>query len=169
MNQQMISLLMVGSFSLYNESKTLASSLSSQPYELISGQLNSMLSQVSTDFDIGFNYRPGDALTTDEVELMLSKKLFNDRMRVEVNGNFPTSNTNANNMQRSSNLVGDVNIEYKLTSDGRIIAKAYNKVNRDIIDIYSPYKQGLGISFRKEFDFFRDLFRKKVKKVKPVL
>ena len=36
MNQQMISLLMVGSFSLYNESKSLASSLSAQPYELIS-------------------------------------------------------------------------------------------------------------------------------------
>jgi len=165
MNQQMISLLMVGSFSLYNENKTLASSLSSQPYELISGQLNNMLSQISSDFDIGFNYRPGDNMTTNEVELMLSKKLFNDRMRVEVNGNFPTSNNNINNTQRSSNLVGDVNIEYKLTSDGRLMLKAYNKVNRDIIDIYAPYKQGIGISWRKEFDYFKDLFRKKKKLV----
>ena len=52
-------------------------------------------------------------------------------------------------------LVGDVNIEYKLTPDGRIMMKAYNKVNRDIIDIYAPYKQGLGISFRKEFDYYQ--------------
>ena len=96
---------------------------------------------------------------------MLSKKLFNDRMRVEVNGNFPTLNSNINYAQRSSNLVGDVNIEYKLTSDGRLMLKAYNKVNRDIIDIYAPYKQGIGISWRKEFDYFKDLFRKKKKLV----
>jgi hypothetical protein len=167
MNQQMISLLVVGSFSLYNENKSLASSLGSQPYELVSSQLNNMLSQISTEFDVGFAYRPGDAMTTDEVELMLSKKLFNDRMRVEVNGNFPTSNNATSTVQRSSNLVGDVNIDYKLTPDGRVMLKAYNKTNRDIIDIYAPYKQGLGISFRKEFDYFRDLFRKKNKILKP--
>jgi len=168
MNQQMISLLVVGSFSLYNESKSLASSLGAQPYELISNQLNNMLSQISTDFDIGFNYRPGDNLTSDEVELMLSKQLFNDRMRVEVNGNFGVSNNSTSNLQRSSNLVGDVLIEYKLTPDGRFMVKAYNKSNRDIIDIYAPYKQGLGITYRKEFDYFKDLFRKKIKIVKPV-
>ncbi|MDP4290688.1 MAG: translocation/assembly module TamB domain-containing protein, partial [Bacteroidota bacterium] len=166
MNQQMISLLVVGNFSLYNESKSLASSLGAQPYELISSQLNSMLSQISSEFDVGFAYRPGDALTTDEVELMLSKRLFNDRLRVEVNGNFPTSNTTTNNVQRSSNLVGDVNLEYKLTPDGRLMMKAYNKVNRDILDIYAPYKQGIGISYRKEFDYFRDLFRKRNKTVR---
>ena len=169
MNQQMISLLVVGSFSLYNENKSLASSLGAQPYELISSQLNSMLSQISTDFDIGFNYHQGDALTTNEVELMLSKQLFNDRLRVEVNGNFATSNNTATNVQRSSNLVGDVNIDYKLTPDGRLMIKAYNKVNRDIIDIYAPYKQGLGISYRKEFDSFKDLFKKKIRIPKKIL
>ena len=167
MNQQMISLLMVGQFSLYNETKSLASSLSAQPYELISSQLNNMLSQISTEFDIGFNYRPGDNLTQNEVELMLSKQLFNDRMRVEVNGNFGVSNNNTSSLQRSSNLVGDVNIEYKLTPDGQFMVKAYNRTNRDIFDIFAPYKQGLGISYRKQFDYFRDIFRKKNKVVKP--
>jgi hypothetical protein len=168
MNQQMISLLMVGSFSLYNESRSLAASLSAQPYELISSQLNNMLSQISTEFDIGFNYRPGDNLTQNEVELMLSKQLFNDRMRVEVNGNFGVSNSTSTTVQRSSNLVGDVNVEYKLTPDGRFVVKAYNRTNRDIFDIYAPYKQGLGISYRKQFDYFRDIFRKKKKVAKPV-
>lgn len=168
MNQQMISLLMIGSFSIYNESRSLASSLGSQPYELISSQLNSMLSQISTEFDVGFNYRPGDNLTSDEVELMLSKQLFNDRMRVEVNGNFGVSNNSTSSLQRSSNLVGDVNIEYKLTPDGRFMVKAYNRTNRDIIDIYAPYKQGLGISYRKQFDYFRDIFKKRNKAVKLV-
>ena len=44
MNQQMISLLIVGGFSLYNEAKSLGSSLGSSPYEMISNQLNNMLS-----------------------------------------------------------------------------------------------------------------------------
>jgi hypothetical protein len=168
MNQQMISLLVVGSFTLYNENKSLASSLGAQPYELISNQLNNMLSQISTDFDIGVNYHQGDALTTNEVELMVAHQLFNDRLRVEANGNFATSNNNANNVQRSNNLVGDVNIDYKLTADGRLMLKAYNKVNRDIIDVYAPYKQGLGISYRKGFDSFKDLFKKKIKIPKKI-
>jgi hypothetical protein len=167
MNQQMISLLMVGGFSLYNESKSLGSSLGSSPYELFTNELNNMLSRISKEFDIGVNYHPGDNLTSTEVEVMLSKQLFNNR--VKIDGNFGVSSNNPSIQQHSNNLVGDVNIEWKLTPDGRIKLLFYNKTNnQDIIDIYVPYKQGIGLFYRKEFDHFGDLFRKQKKKLKII-
>jgi hypothetical protein len=167
MNQQMISLLVVGSFSLYNETTSLASSLGASPYAMFTNQLNNTLSQISKDFDIGVNYRPGDNLTSQEVEVMLSTQLFNNR--VKIDGNLGVSSNNPNIQQRSSNLVGDVNIEVRLTPDGRFKLRFYNKSNnRDIIDIYAPYKQGVGLFYRKEFDHFGDLFRKQKKKMKVI-
>ena len=167
MNQQMISLLIVGGFSLYNETKSLGSSLGASPYEMVSNQLNNMLSQISKEFDIGVNYRPGDNLTSQEVEVMLSTQLFNNR--VKIDGNLGVSSNNPMLQQRSSNLVGDVNIEVRLTPDGRFKLRAYNKANnRDIIDIYAAYKQGIGLFYRKEFDHFSDLFRKQKKKLKVI-
>ncbi|NWJ50687.1 MAG: translocation/assembly module TamB domain-containing protein [Bacteroidetes bacterium] len=167
MNQQMISLLMVGSFSLYNETTSLASSLGASPYAMFTNQLNNTLSQISKDFDIGVNYRPGDNLTSQEVEVMLSTQLFNNR--VKIDGNVGVSSNNPNIQQRSSNLVGDVNIEVRLTPDGRFKLRFYNKSNnRDIIDVYAPYKQGAGLFYRKEFDHFGDLFRRQKKKMKVI-
>ena len=167
MNQQMISLLVVGSFSLYNETTSLASSLGSSPYTMLTNQLNNTLSQISKDVDIGVNYHPGDNLTAQETEVMLSKQLFNNR--VKIDGNFGVSSNNPNVQQRSSNLVGDINIEVRLTPDGRFKLRFYNKSNnRDIIDVYAPYKQGVGLFYRKEFDHFGDLFKKQKKKMKVI-
>ncbi len=37
--------------------------------ELLSNQLSNWLSQISNDFDIGVNYRPGDEISSDQVEV----------------------------------------------------------------------------------------------------
>jgi hypothetical protein len=43
-----------------------ANAASSNTSEMLSNQLSNMLSKISNDFDIGVNYRPGDAITKDE-------------------------------------------------------------------------------------------------------
>jgi hypothetical protein len=89
----------------------------------------------------------------------LSTQLFSDR--VSVDGNFGT----AGNKQSTSNIVGDVNIEVKLTDEGKLRVKAFNKSNSsDIINNNAPYTQGLGLFYRKEFDNFIELFKKSKKK-----
>jgi len=53
-----------------------------------------------------------------------------------------------------------------LTPDGRWRGKAFNKSNHDYLyRNYSPYTQGLGIFYTKEFSKFRDLFTSKKKKL----
>ena len=63
-----------------------------------------------------------------------------------------------------------MNVEYKLTPDGKFRVKAFNKSNHDDLlkEISSPYSQGLGLSYRKEFNTFADLFKRKKKQKEKV-
>lgn len=168
MTQQMVSLLVLGSFSTTNLGN---SSLTNSTFEMLSGQLSGLLSQISKDFDIGLNYRPGDELTNEELEVALSTQLFNDRVSIE--GNFGVSN-NRNVSQSASNIVGDVDVNVKLNRDGSFRMKAFNHSNHSswlnygIFDNYSPYTQGVGLSYRQEFDAFREVFVRKKKKKQSV-
>ena len=165
MTQQMISLLVLGSFSYAGGSNA---NLSSSYINVISNQLSSWLSQISKDFDVGVHYKPGDELSNEELEVALSTQLFNDR--VTIDGNFGMINTNST-AQNASNIVGDVDITVKITSDGRLRAKAFNHSNVNSyyyynnFENYAPYTQGIGLSYRKEFDNFGELFRRKNKKI----
>ena len=62
-----------------------ASAIGVTTTEMLSNQLSKWLSQISNDFDIGFNYRPGNEITPQEVEVALSTQLLNDK--VVLNGN----------------------------------------------------------------------------------
>jgi hypothetical protein len=163
MTQQMISLLVLGSFS-YAAADNF--SLGSSSFDMLSGQLSGWLSQISKDFDIGVHYRPGDKLSNEELEVALSTQLFNDR--VSIDGNFGVIN-NRNTTQNASNIVGDFDISVKITPDGKLQLKVFNHSNINNVvrstdfDKYSPYTQGVGISFSQEFDKFGDLVRRRKK------
>ncbi|MBK7174190.1 MAG: translocation/assembly module TamB [Bacteroidales bacterium] len=160
MNQQMISLLLLNSFTSSGESSNItATGLGISSFSIISNQLNNWLSQISKDFDVGVNYRPGDQMSAQELELALSTQFFNDRVVVDGTFGMTTSNTIANS-QSSNQWIGDVNVEVKITEDGRFRVKAFNRTNTSI-DLYTgqaPYTQGVGILYRKDFDNLRELF-----------
>jgi hypothetical protein len=160
LNQQMISLLVLNSFSL-NTGSGIANSMGFSSYDLLANQLNSWLSQISDEFDIGVNYQKGDAMTPEQMEVALSTQLFNDR--VMVNGNFGVGNYN--NSEKTSNIVGDVLVEAKITKDGRFRVRAYNKTNTyDMFNDNAPYTQGVGLSYRNDFNKVKELFQSKRKK-----
>jgi hypothetical protein len=79
--------------------------------ELLSSQISNWLSQISDDFNLGFNYRPGDEISNEEIALALSTQLFNERL--SLSGNFGVSRGTSTN-QNPSNVIGDVRLEYKI-------------------------------------------------------
>ena len=162
MNQQMISLLVLNTFSSPSGLTTSGASLGISSYDILSAQLNRMLSQISKDFDIGVNYRPGDQLSPRELELALSTQLFDNR--VTIDGAVGT-NTYSNASQ-TTQIIGDVLVEVKMTEDGRFRFKAFNRTNSAgdvLISGYSPYTQGIGVVFRKEFNTLKELFTRSKK------
>lgn len=123
--------------------------------EFLSNQFSRILSQFSKDFDIGFNYRYGDQITTDQVEVAMSTQLLNDKVtingNVDVGGKQVTSNT--------SNLTGAGNVDLKLTKNGKLRLKAFNRSNESYISEISPYTQGVGVSYKEGFNSFTDLIK----------
>jgi hypothetical protein len=154
MNQQAISLLVLGSFS---STGTGGSNLVN-PAAIVSNTLSNMLSQISNDFNIGINYMPGDQMSAEQLEVALSTQLLDDRLIID--GNIDVTGANASS-QKTSSIVGDINIEYKLTPEGRFRVKAFNRSNDlSLFNDYAPYTQGVGIFYRKEFTNIHDIFRK---------
>ncbi|NQU34033.1 MAG: translocation/assembly module TamB [Bacteroidetes bacterium] len=165
MNQQMISLLVLGTFSFNNAANV---SLQSSYYNVIANQLSSLISNISDNVDVGLNYKPGDDVSQEEFEVALSTQLFDDRLTIDGNFGMTYDRTE----QSASNIVGDVDIGYKLTPDGQWVLKVFNHsnvnsyYNNNNYDQTSPYTQGVGIAFRKDFNNIAGLFASKKKKNK---
>jgi hypothetical protein len=159
LNQQVISLLVLGSFSASNASNV---SLSSTYYSVITNQLSKVLSRISEDVDVGINYKPGDQVSQEEFELALSTQLFDDRLSIEGNVGMTYDKAQRN----ASSIVGDVDISYKITEDGRWVVKVYNHsnvnswYNYSTYDKTSPYTQGVGVAFTKQFNSISEIFQR---------
>ena len=166
MNQEIFSLLIINRFTKQgNMFENASSGLSTNSTELLSDQLSNWLSQISKKVDIGVKYRPGTELTNEDLEVLVSTQLFNDKLIID--GNVQTGNNTtgtASGAGKTTNIVGDVNVEYKITNDGHFLIKGFNKSNTvDMLNNNSLYTQGVGVFYRREFDKLNDLFKKKVK------
>lgn len=160
-NRQMLSLMVMGQFftpeylknrpDIQSGSNNLVGATAS---DILSNKLSSMLSQLSNDFDVGFKYRPGDQVNTNQMEVALSTQILNNR--VTINGNIGSNSRLQTNT--TNPVVGEVEVYVKLNKSGKLQLKAYNRANDDLIYDTSLYKQGLGLSFREEFDSLSDLF-----------
>jgi hypothetical protein len=168
MTKQFISLLVINNFSSpqFNAG---AGSVTSQgtgmagvtTSELLSNQLSNWLSQISNDFDIGVNYRPGDELTTDQLEVALSTQILDDRVTIHTNLDVGGSQTNATQQGTSTkNITGEFDVNVKLTNDGKLSLKAYNHSNDDQLYNTSQYTQGVGFIYREDFNSFGELIKK---------
>ncbi|MFY9151501.1 MAG: translocation/assembly module TamB domain-containing protein [Prolixibacteraceae bacterium] len=162
MNKQILSLLVLGKFytpeylrGSYTAGNT--NLVGTTASELLSNQFSNWLSQISNDFDIGVNYRPGNQITNDEIELALSTQMFNDR--VTINGNIG-NNASQRTTNNNSGLVGDADINVKITNNGKLQLKAYNHSNNNLIYDTSPYTQGVGVSYREDFNDLNELLKK---------
>jgi len=164
-NRQVLSLLVLNRFfSQENGSESSVNNKSSgnnaalvTTTEMLSNQLSHWLSQISSDIDIGVSYRPASEMTDDEVEVALSTQMFNNRVTVNGNVGYGEDQT------RASNLIGDFDVEVKLNNSGSLRAKAYTRTNNDLVySTYttSPTTQGVGISFKEEFDTLEELMQR---------
>lgn len=164
MNRQVFALLIINSF-IPAEQNTFNNGLSqgigNTSFELLSNQFSNWLSQISNDFDVDFSYNQGDEVTSTQVEVALSTQLLNDRIVIETNVAIGGNQVGATDDQNASNIAGDVSIEYKISEDGKLRVKAFNRSNTvDVVTNNAPYTQGVALFYRREFDRFRDLWRR---------
>lgn len=128
--------------------------------ELLTNQFNRLLSQLSKDLDIGLNYRPGNEINNDELEVALSTQILNDR--VSLNGNLDVGGTQQTtaNVQNTNNIVGDFEVDVKITKNGKFHVKAFNRSNDNLLVYTSPYTQGVGVMYKEDFNSVGELLRR---------
>jgi hypothetical protein len=161
LNKQFLSLLVLNSFmpaqqymAEQSEQYDIGSAgLAFSTSELLSNQLSHWLSQISNNWDIGVNYKPGDEISKDQVEVALSTQLLNDRLI--INGNVGTGGKYA----RTSEFVGDFRVDWKLTKNGKVRLKFFNRSSDRLIYEETRYIQGAGLFYRQEFNSFKELIK----------
>ncbi|MBK6775194.1 MAG: translocation/assembly module TamB [Flavobacteriales bacterium] len=140
--------------------------------ELLSNQVSNWLSKLSSDVDLGVNYRPGSSVSQDEVELAVSTALLNERLLLSTNVGVLYGSTSAT---QANALIGDFQLEYLLTADGKLRSKVYSQSNdRNLNQVdQASTTQGVAIAYREEFNNlpelwqkFRNVFRRSEKDVK---
>ncbi len=158
-NKQMISLLLLNQFQPLPGLRSSENSMFSDfnAGEIVTNKINSMLSDISDKFDVGVNYQMGDGASAEELDVAVSTQLFDDRVSVSTNLGVQGDGKNQTN-RNTNGVVGEVEVEVKLNKSGSMKLNVYNKANEDELQ-ESPYKQGIGFSFKKEFDTLKELWR----------
>lgn len=158
MQQQVLYLLALNRFYTPQFSGTSDGELVSVASSTISSQLSNILSQMTDKISLNPSFKSDRNDFSDmEVDLALSSQLFDNRLI--INGNLGYRDRSVS----QTTFIGDFDLEYLLSKDGRLRLKAYNHFNDAYYYLKSALTtQGVGIIYRKDFDDpFKFLRRKK--------
>jgi translocation and assembly module TamB len=173
MNKQVFSLLLLNRFIAENPfntsggSGTNVSSLARQSVsKLLTEQLNRLAADLIAGVDINFDVLASEDYTTGErqdrtdLNVGLSKRLLNDRLTVTIGSNFELEGPQ-NTGQQSSNIAGNLSLDYRISNDNRYVLRAYRKNEyQGIIEGYI-IETGVGFVINLDYNKFRQIFLSK--------
>ncbi|HET9277483.1 MAG TPA: translocation/assembly module TamB domain-containing protein, partial [Flavitalea sp.] len=139
-------------------SKILAEQLNDLAEDLIAG--------VEINFDIQSfeDYSTGTAANRTDLNVSLSKRLLNDRLKVTVGNNFELEGPQPVNGENApSGLAGNIALDYQLSRDGKYMIRAFRKNEYEGQVEGYIIETGLTFVITLDYNHFRDLFRKKKK------
>ena len=178
MNKQVLGVLVLGHFIGDNPLESQGGStgingaIRSSVSSLLSDQLNKLAGnliggiQLSFNLTSGADYSSGTEENRTDLNVGLSKQFLNDRITVTVGNNFNLEGQNQPG-QKSTDIAGNVSVNYKLTSDGRYVVRAYRRDEYIVIE-GEVIETGVGFSLTYDYNKFKELFAKKSKKDKAL-
>jgi hypothetical protein len=168
-NQQVFSLLAFNSFTPPSEMFAATGNGINQ-WDIIANQAAAFINRFTGGYEFSFNYQPASTveaidggLSNEEFEVGLSKNFFNERLTINSSVEVPLNENN-------SNIAGDFEVLYSLTPDGRIRAKAFNRSVDNGFNLnvgqQQLYQQGVGMSFKTDFNNYRQIWKKVLSKAR---
>jgi hypothetical protein len=133
---------------------------------IVSSKLNSLISSRIKNADIDFNvdsradYSSGEKSNTTDLNVNVSRSLFNDRYTVTVGSTFALEGSEEHK-KNAAGLAGNYSAEYKITKDGRYRAKAYRKDQYEADNSGQVIQTGVSFVLFLDFNKYRDIFKKK--------
>ena len=130
-----------------------ASATAATGFEMLSNQFSNWLS--SDDYKIVLRYRPRTEQMSDEVDFGFSKGLVDNRLLIEVEGNYIVDKTQVVNA--NSNFTGEAYLTWLIDRAGTLRLKGFTHTIDRFDENQGLQETGIGIYFKEDFNNSRDL------------
>jgi hypothetical protein len=170
MTKQTFFLLLFGGFTTPGDNSNIAlnqdMNATSMVWDMLLSQANSILQNFSDNLNISVNHRPATTNTHEQTQVTMSTQFFDNRLLID--GHVGRGGLSRENFgepvdpAQQQAIMGEFNAEYRITD--RFSLKAFNRPNeREFSRMSSQlgYLQGIGIAYRREFNSFGSLFRRR--------
>ena len=156
-SQQFLYLIIANSF-ISESTNSMSSSIGASAtaatgFEMLSNQFSNWLS--SDDYKIVLRYRPRTSQMSDEVDFGFSKGLVNNRLLIEVEGNYIVDKTQVVNA--NSNFTGEAYLTWLIDRAGTLRLKGFTHTIDRFDENQGLQETGIGIYFKEDFDNAKDL------------
>jgi hypothetical protein len=171
LNKQVFALLLLNRFVGENPFSSESGSSSAEyiarqsASKILSQQLNDLagdlIAGVQLEFDIESteDYTSGAKETRTDLNVGISKKLLNDRLKITVGSSFGVEGEERVN-EDASNIAGDASLEYQLSRDGRYMIRAYRKNEYQVAIQGEVVETGVVFVITMEYNKFKELFKR---------
>jgi hypothetical protein len=177
MNKQVFSLLLLGRFVGDNPFQSSGGSgLNVGTYarqsvsKLLTEQLNQLAAGLINGVDLNFDvvstddYTTGDRRNRTDLNIGLSKRLLNDRLKVTVGSNFELEGP-SNSNQQNNNIADNISADYQISRDGRYMLRFYRRNQYEgVVDGYI-IETGLGFIMAVDYNKFSQILHRRKQKV----
>ena len=176
LNKQVFALLLLNRFVGENPFSSESGSTSAEylarqsASKILSQQMNDLagdlIAGVQLEFDLESteDYTSGAKETRTDLNVGVSKKLLNDRLKVTVGSSFGVEGQERAN-EDASNIAGDASLEYLLSKDGRYMIRAYRKNEYQVAIQGEIVETGVVFIITMEYNKFKELFKRSVKEI----
>lgn len=170
MNKQVFALLLLNRFigenPFQSNSGLSPESMARQSVSrILSEQLNQLASDLIDGVDLNFDlesredYTTGKKQNRTDLNVSLSKRLLDDRLKVTVGNKFGVEGEARTN-EDMTNIAGEISLDYSLSRDGKYILRAYRKNEYQVALQGQVIETGLGFIITLEYNDFAEIFRK---------
>ncbi|TCC92328.1 translocation/assembly module TamB [Pedobacter frigiditerrae] len=177
LNKQVFALLALNRFIANNPFQSLAGGGGASTWarssvsKLLTEQLNNLASDLIQGVDLNFNvnssedYSTGSLEQKTDLEVGLSKKLLNERLTITVGSSFGLEGPKVPG-QSSSNIAGNLNVEYALSADGKYRLRFYRRNQNEAVIDGQIIETGIGFTLVVDYNKFREVFQSRKKKIR---
>ncbi len=171
LNKQVFALLLLNRFIGENPFASEAGSAGAEGLarqsvsKILSQQLNNLAGDLVKGVELNFDlestedYTSGVKENRTDLNVGVSKRLLNDRLKVTVGSSFGLEGQEQAN-QEANNIAGDLAADYQLTKDGRYVVRAYRKNEYQVALQGQVIETGVAFVITMDYNQFRELFHR---------
>ena len=138
--------------------------------KLLTQQLNQLAAGLINGVDINFDvvtsedYSTGAMKNKTDLNVNVSKKLLNDRLKLSLGSEFGLEGPQPAN-QQGNNIAGNLSAEYQISRDGRYLLRFFEKNDYEG-ELYGyVIETGLSFVITVDYNRLKEIFRKRKQKV----